>query len=105
LSVSEFEEMTVYEVFVKLFARRDRQLNEEVRDRRNIFFLWKAQGVKINNMPLNYMWQVWNIPEIDRELEKQIKYTTVRFTEEWEEKLLKEKPKGWEQLLLQGPKK
>ena len=70
-------------------------MREELKDRRQVFYNWKAQGVKIGGMPLHYHWQVWEIPEVDGDINDRVKTTKVTLLTDEEKSLLKEKPPGW----------
>ena len=97
--------MTIKQVYYRLIGMRKEFLKREVADRRNIFFMMKAQGVTINHMPLKYMWQVWHMPEVDGPMEQAIKYSKVRLVTPEEKKLLKERPPGWEKQILEIQRK
>lgn len=89
------------DVAIKYVHKRNKELGDENRDRRNIFYQWRGLGVQINSMPLRYLWQVWEIPEIDGDITKTIHYTKIRNQTDEEKRLLKERPKGWERKLLE----
>lgn len=100
LPYQEWLEVEPIEVAIKYVHERNRKLEQENRDRRNVFFQWQGLGVKVGGMPLRYLWQVWNIPEIDGDWHTKVHYTKVRKLSKYEQRLLKEKPKGWEKKLL-----
>jgi len=84
---NEFNILTPLKVYWKLKARKDEKLNLEVRDRRNAFYQIAPYWSGV--MPLNHMWQLWVIPEIDGD-EKEIykrHSATVRPETEQEKKL------------------
>lgn len=81
--------MRPVEVFYRLQGFHQKRLQRLNEIRIGTFHNWRGQGVKVDNMPLQYLWQVFPIPELDGELKDTIKFTTVRKATDEELKLIK----------------
>lgn len=84
----EFLEMRFVEVLYRLNGVTQQRIYDLNMTRIATFHQWRGQGVKVNNMPLKYLWQVFEIPQIDGDIRESIKFTTVRKMTVEEKKLI-----------------
>ncbi len=87
--MSEFVKMRYIEVMYRLNGFHQRRISRLNEIRLSTFHNWRGQGVKVGGMPLQYLWQVFSIPEIDGDIKDSIKFTTVRKATDEELELIK----------------
>ena len=87
ITFAEFDQLNIKKVYVKLWALKQRNLLQDVRDRRKAFYAvapyWSG------TMPLQHGWQLWHIPEVDGEVKNTVKYVNVREQTDEEKELVR----------------
>jgi hypothetical protein len=93
ISLSEFYQLTVKEVYVILKAKKDENLAAECNARRSAYYQVAPHWSGL--MPLKHFWQLWVIPEIDGDINELIgKSSVTSRPENEEERQMRERLQG-----------
>lgn len=83
--------MNPLEVFMRYVGFINRQLLVENQLRTQCFYMVAPYWDSKKNGPLKWLWQLWEIPDIDHKQLQSVpkqKYTTIRYINEEEKKLV-----------------